>query len=125
MFARISVLSLAVALAVAPVPALAVTWVNVGTNTYGSTYDVDWDSIRRDGSTVTFTLHVKYGSSGPQGEADGYYAQRRANCASKRYADMHTDYMKNGALLRSSGEEEERQAGSGSIAEGVLLKVCS
>ena len=121
---RIFALGLGVALAAAPAPALAITWVNVGTSTSGSVYDVDWDSIRRDGSIVTFTLRTKYGSPGTTGE-DGYIAQRRANCATKNYADMHTDYMKNGSVLNSTGTEEDRHAAPDSVAEGVLQKVCA
>jgi hypothetical protein len=124
MIGRIFILGLGVALATAPAPALAITWVNVGTSTSGSVYDVDWDSIRRDGSIITFTLRTKYGTPGSTGE-DGYISQRRANCATKNFADMHTDYMKNGSVLNSTGREDERHADSGTIAEGVLLKVCS
>jgi hypothetical protein len=111
--------------ATAPAPAFASSWVYVGKNTYGSVYDVDWDSLRRDGDVVTFTLSVKYGESGPKGEADGYVAHRRANCADGSYADPQTDYMKNNALLRSSGEEESRTASPQSIAGEVLSKVCA
>src|SRR5438270_12981945 len=120
---RIGLLSLCVALA--PTPARADSWVYIGRNTYGSVYDVDWDSLRREGDMVTFTLRVKYGPSGPTGEATGYVAHRSANCADRSYADLQTDYMKNDALLRSSGEEAKRTAAPESIAGEVLSKVCA
>lgn len=106
-------------------PAIAGTWVYIGKNTYGSVYDVDWDSLRRDGDVVTFTLRVKYGPDSPPGQSDGYEAHRRANCADRSYSDLQTDYMKNGAVLRSSGQEESRSASPNSIAAEVLNKVCA
>ena len=120
---RIGLLSLCVALA--PTPARADNWVYIGRNTYGSVYDVDWDSLRREGDMVTFMLRVNYGQNGPKAEADGYVAHRSANCADRSYADLQTDYMKNGSLLRSSGEEEKRTARPESIAGEVLNKVCA
>ena len=127
MVRSICVLGLATGMAIAPAPALAQTWVNIGKNTYGSTYDVDWDSIRRDGSTVTFTLRTVYGPGTPSGgsDSDGYVAHRQANCAARTFVDLQTDYMKNGSVKNSTGREEERQAKPGSIAESVLDKVCA
>ena len=119
------VLGLAIGLTAAPAPAFAQTWVNIGKNTYGSTYDVDWDSIRRDGSRVTFTLRTVYGPGGPSGDADGYVAHRQANCTTRIFHDLQTDYMKNGAVKNSTGVEEDREAKAGSIAASVLDKVCS
>jgi hypothetical protein len=106
-------------------PASASSWVNIGKNTYGSVYDVDWDSLRRDGDVATFTLRVKYGAGGPQAEADGYVAHRKVNCGDRSYQDLQTDYMKNEALLRSSGEEEKRTSPPTSIAGEVVSKVCA
>ena len=122
---RFGLATLFLAFATAPMPAAADSWVYIGRNTYGSVYDVDWDSLRREGDMVTFTLRVKYGPSGPTGEADGYVAHRSANCADRSYADLQTDYMKNGSVLKSSGEEEKRTATSTSIAGEVLSKVCA
>jgi hypothetical protein len=106
-------------------PSLASTWVYIGKNTYGSVYDVDWDSLRREGNVVTFTLRVKYGPDSPPGQSDGYEAHRRANCADRSYSDVQTDYMKNGAVLRSSGQEETRTAPPNSIAAEVVNKACA
>ena len=75
------VMGLAVGLTAAPAPVLAQTWVNIGKNTYGSTYDVDWDSIRRDGNKVTFTLRTVYGPGGPSGVAA---SRHRAGTAARR-----------------------------------------
>jgi len=122
---RLTSMALCLALAFTPAPAFAITWVNIGQNSYGSVYDVDWDSLRRDGNLVTFTLRVKYGTGGAQGEADGYVAHRKANCLDQSYSDVQTDYMKNDALLRSSGQEETRTASPSSIAGAVLSKVCA
>jgi hypothetical protein len=125
MRAPIFVLSAALALATTPVPALAATWINIGSNTSGSVYDVDWDSIRRDGDIVTFTLRVVYGAKSEPGTSDGYLAHRRASCAARTFADVQTDYMKNGAVENSTGKEDERHANTGTIAAAVLDKVCS
>jgi hypothetical protein len=122
---RYGLSTLCLAFALAPTPAAADNWVYIGRNTYGSVYDVDWDSLRRDGNMVTFTIRVNYGPNGPKGEADGYVAHRSANCADRSYADLQTDYMKNGSLLRSSGQEEKRTATPESIAGEVLSKVCA
>jgi hypothetical protein len=85
---------------------------------------VDADSVTRSGSVVTFHLRVHYGPDGPKGEADGYVATRRANCADRSYSDLSTDYMKDGKVLRTSGAEETRTAPPQSIAGEVLKRVC-
>jgi hypothetical protein len=107
--------------------AIASTWVNIGKNQYGSTYDVDWDSLRRDGDLVTFTLRVDYGQTAPARAtgSDGYVAHRSANCADRSFADLQTDYMKDGAVKNSTGQEEKLTAPPGSISGSVLDKVCS
>jgi hypothetical protein len=122
---RFTFVALCLGLTITPAPAFAVSWVNIGENSSGSVYDVDWDSLRRDGNVVTFTLRVKYGTPAGEGESDGYVAHRKANCSNQSYSDLQTDYMKNDAVLRSSGQEETRTAGSGSIAALVLNKVCA
>jgi|KBSSwiStaDraftv2_1062776.scaffolds.fasta_scaffold959407_2 hypothetical protein len=118
-------LGFSVALATLPAPAISSPWVNIGRNVYGSVYDVDWDSIRRDGSSVTFTLRVVYGTGTPPGKSDGYLAHRQANCAARTFVDLQTDYMKDGAVENSTGTEEERTAKAGTIAAAVLDKVCA
>lgn len=122
---RFTFVALCLGLAITPAPAFAVSWVNIGENSSGSVYDVDWDSLRRDGNLVTFTLRVKYGTSSGEGESDGYVAHRKANCSDQSYSDLQTDYMKNDAILRSSGQEETHTAGPSSIAALVLNKVCA
>ena len=122
---RLTSMALYLALAITPAPAFASSWVNIGQNSSGSVYDVDWDSLRRDGNLVTFTLRVKYGTPSGAGESDGYVAHRKANCSDQSYSDVQTDYMKNDALLRSSGQEETRTASPSSIAGAVLSKVCA
>ena len=117
--------ALAAALAAAATPALAANWVYVGKNTYGSVYEYDNDSVSRNGAVVTFKLRVVYGPDGPKGEADGYVAFRRADCSTRSYSDLTTDYMKNGSVLRTSGAEETRTAPPQSIAGEVLNKVCA
>jgi hypothetical protein len=110
---------------ISPAPAVASSWANIGKNTFGSTYDVDWDSIRRDGNMVTFTIRTQYGPGSEPSEEDGYVAIRQANCANRTYADLHTDYMKNGQVLNSTGAEGNHNASAGSIAALVLDKVCA
>jgi Surface-adhesin protein E len=119
-----SKLALVAALAATASPALAINWTYIGKNTYGSVYEVDSDSVTRAGSVVTFHLRVRYGPDGPKGEADGYVATRRANCADRSYSDLTTDYMKDGKVLRTSGAEETRTATAQSIAGEVLKRVC-
>jgi hypothetical protein len=114
----------AAAIALCAAPAFAANWVYVGKNTYGSVYEYDGDSVSRNGAIVTFKLRVRYGPSGPKGEADGYVAFRRADCSDRSYSDLTTDYMKNGQVLRTSGAEERRTAPSTSIAGEVLKRVC-
>ena len=122
---RLTSVALCLTLAITPAPAFAISWVNIGQNNSGSVYDVDWDSLRRDGNLVTFTLRVKYGTPSGAGESDGYVAHRKANCSDQSYSDLQTDYMKNDAVLRSSGQEETRTAGANSIGALVLSKVCA
>lgn len=101
-------------------------WTFVGSNTSGSTYEIDWNSIQRNGSTVTFWVRAKYGAATIQeGRADGYVALRVADCSDRSYADKQTNYMKDGKLLESSGQEEKHYAQPGSIAAGVIDKVCN
>lgn len=125
MRARTGLMLLPLIAALAPYPASAQTWVNIGKNTSGSVYDVDWDSIRRDGQTVTFTLRTQYGEQAKPDEADGYVALRKANCGNRTYNDLHTDYMKAGAVFKTSGEEEVHTANPDTIAAAVLDKVCA
>ena len=117
-------LALAASIALVASPALAVNWTYIGKNTYDSVYEVDSDSVTRSGGMVTFHLRVRYGPDGPKGEADGYVATRRANCADRSYNDLSTDYMKDGKVLRTSGIEELRTANPDSIAGEVLKRVC-
>lgn len=105
-------------------PALASNWVLVGKNTYGSTYEVDWSSLTRAGSSVTFWLKVHYGPDAPPGESDGYLARRKVNCSDHSYQDLQTDYMKNGKVLRSSGVEEMMYAKPDTIADSVVESAC-
>ena len=118
-------LASAAALAAIATPAFAANWIYIGKNTYQSVYEYDGDSVSRNGSIVTFKLRVRYGPDGPKGEADGYVAFRRADCSDRSYKDLTTDYMKNGSVLRTSGEEETRTAPPQSIAAEVLNKVCA
>jgi hypothetical protein len=122
---RLISLVLPLAFAVMPMPAAASSWANIGKNTSGSVYDVDWDSIRRDGNMVTFTVRTQYGPGSEPSTEDGYVAIRQANCADRSYADLHTDYMKDGKVLNSTGQEDKHSAGAGTIAAMVLDKVCA
>lgn len=117
-------LAFAAALTLCAAPALASDWFFVGKNSYGSTYEIDRETLIRDGNTVTFWLRVKYGAGSPQGEADGYTARRRADCVDRSYQDLQTQYMKDGQILRTTDEEEKRQAPPGSIAETVVKSAC-
>lgn len=117
-------ITLAVSMALVASPALAVNWTYIGKNTYDSVYEVDSDSVTRAGTVVTFQLRVRYGPKGPKGEADGYVATRRANCADRSYNDLSTVYSKDGQVLRTSGIEELRTASPESIAGEVLKRVC-
>jgi hypothetical protein len=103
----------------------ASNWVPVGKNNAGTNYDVDWDSIRRQGNLVTFTVRVQYAPAIAQTGADGFTAIRQANCADRTYTDIHTDYMKGGKVLNSTKPEDKQKAAAGSTAAAMLDKVCS
>jgi hypothetical protein len=109
----------------AAAPALASNWVLVGTNTYGSTYEIDRETLNRDGSSVTFWLKVHYGATAPKGESDGYVARRKVNCGDRSYQDLQTDYQKDGKVIQTSGVEEMRFAAPDSIAASVVSNACS
>jgi hypothetical protein len=103
----------------------AATWVNVGTTNNGSVYDVDWDSLGRNGNLVTFTLRVQYSSAAAQSGADGFVALRQANCADRSFTDLHTDYMLKGKVLNSTSADDSQRARPSTIGAGVVDKVCS
>ena len=103
----------------------ASSWVPVGKNNAGTSYDIDWDSIRRQGNLVTFTVRIQYAPAIAQTGADGFTAIRQANCADRTYTDIHTDYMKGGKVLNSTTPEDKQKVAAGSIAAAVLEKVCS
>ena len=105
-------------------PALASNWVLIGKNTYGSTYEVDRETLTRVGNSVTFWLKVHYGPDAPPGESDGYLARRKVNCTDHSYQDLQTDYMKDGKVLRSSGVEEMMYAKPDTIADSVVESAC-
>jgi hypothetical protein len=107
------------------VPAFASTWANIGKSTSGDNYDVDLDSVHRDGNLVTFTVRSQYAPAVAATGADGFVAIRQANCADRSYVDIHTDYMKGGKVLNSTTEEDKHNAASGTVAGGVLEKACS
>ena len=117
-------LVLAAALAACAAPAAASNWVTVGRNTSQSVYEVDLDSVQRDGNSVTFWLRVHYGSVAADATSDGYVARRHADCSDRSYNDLQTDYMMNGKVTRTSGAEEKRFAAPDSIAAAVINKVC-
>jgi hypothetical protein len=121
---RFLTLVLPLAALISPARASASSWVNIGKNIYG-TYDVNGDNILRVGNMVTFTVRARYGPGSEPSEEDGYVAIRQANCANRTYADLHTDYMKNGQVLNSTGAEGNHNASAGSIAALVLDKVCA
>jgi hypothetical protein len=118
-------LILAAMLAASAGPAWAANWVLVGKNSSGSVYEIDQQSVVREGPMVTLWLRVRYGPSNPPGESDGYTARRRVNCDDHSYQDLQTDYMKDGKVLRSSGEEEGRPGKAGTIADDVVIKACA
>lgn len=118
-------LMLALVFAASAATAAPANWTLVGTNTSGSTYEVDSNSVQRSGTTVTFWLRTKYGAGSVQeGQADGYVALRKADCSDRSYADTQTNYMKDGKVFNTSGQEEKRYASPGSIAAAVIDKVC-
>jgi hypothetical protein len=106
-------------------PASASNWVLAGTNTYGSTYEIDRETLSHDGNSVTFWLRVHYGAKAPAGATDGFVARRRANCTDRSYQDLQTDYKKDGKVIQSSGVEELRFAAPDTIAATVLTTACS
>ncbi len=105
--------------------AAASTWVNVGKNTSGSSYDIDWDNVKRDGNLVTFTVRAQYPPAVAADGADGFTAIRQADCAARTYVDIHTDYMKGGKVLNSTTQEDEHSAVAGTIGASILDKACS
>lgn len=107
------------------VPALGATWANVGKNNAGSSYDIDVDSIHRDGNLVTFTVRVQYAPAIAQKGADGFTAIRQASCADRSYIDVHTDYMKDGKVLNSATKDDRHSVRAGTIGASVLDKACS
>jgi hypothetical protein len=107
------------------VSAPASNWVHVGKNAAGTSYDVDWESMRRQGNLVTVTVRIQYSPAIAETGADGFTAIRQANCAERTYTDIHTDYMKGGKVLNSTAPDDKRPAAAGSIAAAVLDKVCS
>jgi len=111
-------------LAAAASPALAANWVLVGKNTYGSSYEIDRESLTRAGNSVTFWLKVHYGPDAPPGNSDGYIARRKVNCTDKSYQDLQTDYQKDGKVIQSSGVEEMRYAAPDTIAATVVDSAC-
>ena len=116
---------LALVVAIIASPLAASAWVNVGKNSAGSTYDIDWDSLHREGNLVTFTVRTQYAPAVALGGADGFTAIRQANCADRSYTDVHTDYMNSGKVLNSTTQDEKQTAHAGSIAASVLDKACS
>lgn len=118
-------LVLGAVLLAAAAPALASNWVLVGTNTYGSTYEIDRETLSHDGNSVTFWLKVHYGASAPKGESDGYIARRKVNCGDRSYQDLQTDYKKDDKVIQTSGVEEMRFASPDSIAASVVTSACS
>jgi hypothetical protein len=118
-------LGLGIILLAAATPALASNWVLVGTNTYGSTYQIDRETLSRDGNSATFWLKVHYGASAPKGESDGYVARRKVNCGDRSYQDLQTNYEKDGKVIQTSGVEEMRFAAPDSIAASVVESACS
>ena len=117
-------LALGAVLAACASPALASNWVLVGKNTYGSSYEIDRESLFRDGNSVTFWLKVHYGPDSPPGESDGYISRRKVNCTDHSYQDLQTDYQKNGKVLRSSGVEDMMYAKPDTIADSVVEHAC-
>jgi hypothetical protein len=116
---------LAITAGVVAVPAVASTWVNVGKNTGGSSYDIDWDNLERNGNLVTFTVRAQYPPAVAADGADGFVAIRQANCANRSYVDIHTDYMKGGKILNSTTQEDKRSAVPGTIGASILDKACA
>jgi hypothetical protein len=112
-------------IAVSAASASAATWVNVGTTNNGNVYDVDWDSLSRNGNLVTFTLRVQYSATAAQSGADGFVALRQANCADRSFTDLHTDYMLKGKVLNSTSADDGQRARPSTIGAGVVDKVCS
>jgi hypothetical protein len=106
-------------------PAVASNWVLVGKNTYGSSYEIDRESLNRDGNSVTFWLKVHYGPDAPKGPSDGYVARRKVNCTDRSYQDLQTDYQKDGKVIQSSGVEELRFAAPDTIAASVVQSACA
>ena len=111
--------------AMSAVSAGASIWVPIGKNSAGTSYDVDWDSLKRQGNLVTFSVRVAYASKIAETGADGFTAIRQADCATRTYTDIHTDYMKGGKVLNSTTPDDKQKAAANSIAAAVMDKVCS
>ena len=122
---KLSSVLVGASMAFSAVSAGAANWVPVGKNTAGTSYDVDWDSVRREGNLVTFSVRIQYAPKIAEAGADGFTAIRQADCAARTYSDIHTDYMKAGKVLNSTTPEDKQKAAAGSIAAAVMDKVCS
>jgi hypothetical protein len=107
-------------------PAVASNWRNIATNASGSTYEIDGESIAREGNSVTFWVRVKYGPGSTRtGQSDGYTARRTASCSDYSFRDLQTDYTRDGAPTHEEGPEEIRYASPDSVAHAVIAAACS
>lgn len=116
----------ATALLAAAGSAACATWVKVGTNAYGSIYELDHDSFSRQGDQVTVSLRVHYGPGAPKSAngTDNYQATRRVYCSEGAFQDLHTDYYRASQLVSVEEADQKRVPASGSIAEEVVKVSC-
>jgi hypothetical protein len=119
-------LLLALPLAAIAMPVSAANWVLAGRNVAGSVYEVDYESVSRSGTLVTFWLRASYGTGvAKPTEANGFLARRRADCSDRSYQDLQTNYMRDGRVTETTGEEPKRFAAPDSVASKVIARVCA
>lgn len=106
--------------------AAAANWVLVGRNDSGSTYELDRDSFSRAGQQVTVSLRTHWAKpmeAAPH--ADGYLAKRRVYCAEGSFQDLHTDYTRQGEIVKTSEVEDKESPKPDSIAAEVVRAACA
>jgi hypothetical protein len=118
-------LAFAATLTLASSPVFAADWYLAATNQSGTTFEIDRETVTREGDTVIFWVKVHYGPKVVLVEADSYVARRRANCSDLSYNDIQTNYTRQGKLTSSSGEEEKHFAPPDSVAAAVIKSVCA
>lgn len=86
---------------------------------------IDFNSVRRQGEIVDFTLEVRFSLRRAGNGPDGLRSVMRADCGGMRWSSSSTTSYRGAAAVESYGATPMEEAPAGSNGREILTAVCT